>query len=179
MRTFPFLLAALLMACSGCAALDPEAAELRAVDEVVADALNAVRAPQPEQRAALARAQQAFGDGQDPIARLRLGSLLALLPAPLGDPGRAQALLTPIADAADLGTGRLAALLATQLAQQQRLARDAERRMGEAERALRERERLDGERDKREEALRQQVEALREIERNIRQREEKLRRGQR
>ena len=179
MRTLPFLIAALLTACAGCAALAPEAAELRAVDEVIAEALNAVRAPQAEQRAALARAQQAFTGSQDPVARLRLSSLLALLPAPLGDAARAQALLAPIADAADPGAGRVAALLATYLAQQQRLARDAERRVGEAERALRERERLDGERDKREEALRQQVEALREIERNIRQREEKLRRGQR
>lgn len=179
MRTVQFLLAALVIACAGCAMLDPDAVELRAVDDVVADTLNAVRAPQSEQRAAVARAQQAFTRSPDPVARLRLGSLLALLPAPLGDPGRAQALLAPIADAADPGAGRIAALLATQLGQQQRLAREAERRVGEAERAVREHERLDSERDKREEALRQQVEALREIERNIRQREEKLRRGQR
>jgi hypothetical protein len=178
-RTLQPLLAALVIACAGCAALDPEAAELRAVDDVVGDALNAARAPQSEQRAALARAQQAFSQSPDVVARLRLGSLLALLPAPLGDPTRAAALLAPIADAADPGAGRVAALLTTQLAQQQRVAREAERKAGEAERTVREHERLDSERDKREEALRQQVEALREIERNIRQREEKLRRGQR
>jgi hypothetical protein len=170
-RTLQFLLAALVIACAGCVALDPEAAELRAVDDVVAEVLNAARAPQTEQRAALARAQQAFSASPDTVARLRLGSLLALLPSPLGDPTRAAALLAPMADAADPGAGRIAALLAMQLAQQQRLVRETERLARE--------ERLEGERDKREEALRQQVEALREIERNIRQREEKLRRGQR
>lgn len=172
-------LAAVLIACAGCAVLDPAAAELRALDEVVADALNAARAPQSEQRAALARAQQAFSRSADRVDRLRLAALLALLPTPLGDSARATALLAPIADAAEPGAGRMAALLATQLAQQQRLAREVERLARETERTVREHERLDSERDKREEALRQQVEALREIERNIRQREEKLRRGQR
>ncbi len=179
MRTLRPLLAALVIACAGCVTLDPEAAELRAVDDVVAEVLNAARAPQAEQRAALARAQQAFSATPDAVARLRLGSLLALLPSPLGDPTRAAALLAPMADAADRGAGRIAALLATQLAQQQRLVRETERLAREAERTAREHERLEGEHDKREEALRQQVEALREIERNIRQREEKLRRGQR
>ena len=179
MRTLKFLLAGLVIACAGCAALDRQAAELRAVDDVVGDSLNAARAPQAEQRTALARAQQAFNRSPDALARLRLGSLLALLPAPVGDPARAAALLAPIADAADSGAGRAAALLTAQLAQQQRVAREADRRVAEAERAVRERERLDSDRDKREEALRQQVEALREIERNIRQREEKMRRGQR
>lgn len=179
MRTFHPLLAALVITCAGCAVLDPGAAELRAVDEAVADALNAARAPQAEQRAALARAQQAFSRGSDPVDRLRVAALLALLPAPLGDPAKATALLAPMADAGAPGAGRLAALLATQIAQQQRLAREVERLGRESERTAREHERLDSERDKREEALRQQVEALRGIERNIREREEKLRRGQR
>jgi hypothetical protein len=176
-RILQLPLAALLIACAGCAVLVPEAAELRSVDRAVADALNAARAPQAEQRAALARSQEAFNRGSDRLARLRLATLLALLPAPYGDPARASALLAPIADAASPGVGRLAALLATRLAEEQRLAREAERLARDSERTAREHERLDRERAAREEALRQQVEALREIERNVRQREEKLRRG--
>jgi hypothetical protein len=178
-RTLQLSLAALLIACAGCAVLDPEAAELRAVDSAVAEALNAARAPQTEQRAALARAQASFNGSPTPVARLRLGALLALLPAPLGDTARAAGLLAPIADAGSPGAGRTAALIAAQLGEQQRLAREADRLSREAERSAREHERLDRERTAREEALRQQLEAMREIERNIRQREEKLRRGAR
>ena len=177
MRTLQLSLAAIVIACAGCAVLDPEGAELRAVDRVVADALNAARAPQAEQRAALARSQEAFDRGSDRVARLRLATLLGVLPAPYGDPARASALLAPIADAGSPGVGRLAALLATRLAEEQRHAREAERLARDSERSAREHERLDRERAAREDALRQQLEALREIERNVRQREEKLRRG--
>lgn len=169
----------LFLACSACALLDPQAGALRDVDTVVADALNAARAPQMEQRAALARAQQAFSRIPEPLNRLRLATLLALLPAPLRDDARAAGLLEPIADAGVPGVGRFAALLASELGERQRLAREAERLAREGERAAREHERLDKERDKREEGLRQQVEALRAIERNIQEREERLRRGRR
>lgn len=170
-------LAVLALACAGCAVIDPQAGALRDADGVVADALNAARAPQAEQRTALARAQHAFKQDPGPIARLRLATMLALLPPPLRDPGRAASLLEPIADAGAPGAGRFAAFLAAELAEQQRLAREAERLAREGERAARERERVDRERDQREAALRQQVEALREIERNIQERTEKLRRG--
>jgi hypothetical protein len=172
-------LVALVMACAGCAVLDPEAASMAAADAAVRDALHAARAPQSEQRAALARAQQAYVGDPTGINSLRLATLLAVLPPPLGDPGRAAGLVAPIADAGSPGVGRFAAFLAAELAEQQRLAREAERLAREGERATRERERLDRERDKREEVLREQVEALRSIERNIQEREEKLRRGQR
>jgi hypothetical protein len=178
-RTRQLLLAALVIACAGCAVLDPEGTELRAVDGALAEALNAARSPQTEQRAALARAQAAFNEKPGPVQRLRLAALLAILPAPPGDPARAAGLLAPIADAGSPGAGRTAALLAAQLAEQQRLSREAERLAREAERTAREHERLDRDRTAREEELRQQLEALREIERNIRQREEKLRRGAR
>lgn len=164
------------LALAGCAVLDPQAA-LHDADRAVGDALNAARAPQSEQRAALARAQQAFGQNPDPVARLRLATLLALLPPPLRDETRAAVLLEPIADAGAPGVGRFAAFLAADLAERQRLARESERLAREGERAAREHERLDKERDKREEALRQQVEALRAIERNIQERAEKLRRA--
>jgi hypothetical protein len=110
---------------------------------------------------------------------LRLGALLALVPPPLRDEARASDLLAPIADAGSAGTGRIAALLLTAIAEQQRLAREADRLVREADRNARERDRLDKERDKREEALRQQVEALRDIERNVQERSERLRRQSR
>jgi hypothetical protein len=172
-------LGALLLACAGCALLDPQVASMAAADSALSDALSATRAPQAEQRSALARAQQAFTSDPAPVNRLRLAALLALVAPPLRDEGRAAELLGPIADPGMPGVGRTAAVLAAELAEQQRLAREVDRLARESERTARERERLDRERDKREEALREQVEALRDIERNIREREEKLRRGQR
>lgn len=172
-------LAALLAALAGCAALDPAGGEMVAVDGVVAEAVNAARAPAAEQKAALGRAQQAFMKERSPLDRLRLATLLATLPAPLRDEARATELLEPIADASAAGFGRFAALLAAQLAERQRLARELERLTRESERAARERQQADKERDKREEALKQQLEALRSIERGILEREDKLRRRQR
>ncbi|HET7364095.1 MAG TPA: hypothetical protein VFJ70_11060 [Burkholderiales bacterium] len=95
---------------------------------------------------------------------------MATLAPPLRDDARAAELLEPIADPGAPGVGRFAALLAGQVSDRSRMAR--------------ERERSERERDKREEALRQQSEALREqlealrtIERGIQEREEKLRRS--
>ena len=165
---------------AGCAAMQPL---VNPVDAIVAEALVAARAPAAEQSAALARAQQAgVANATD---RLRLATLLAVLPPPLRDDARASELLEPIADASAPGIGRFAALLSSQIAERQRLAREVDRVTREAANAARERERadkardlLDKERDKREEALKQQLEALRAIERGILEREEKLRRRQ-
>jgi hypothetical protein len=176
-------LAALVFAAAlaGCAQLMPGAE----VDAVVAEALQAARASPAEQKAALARAQDAFTSSTSDSNRLRLATLLVALPAPLRDDARAIELLQPLADASSAGAGRFAALLTAQAAERQRLAREIERLRAEAERQAKERgaretERLalDKERDKREEALRQQLEALRAIERGILEREEKLRRRQ-
>jgi hypothetical protein len=145
------------------------------VDSIVGEALNSARAGAPEQKAALARAQEAFAKDTGESNRLRLATLLVVLPPPLRDDARAGELLEPLANPAQPGAGRLAALLEAQIAERQRLARELER----AERAARERAAADKERDKREEALRQQLEALRSIERGILEREEKLRRRQR
>lgn len=164
------LAAALLIA--GCALLQPQATDIVAVDGVVAEALKAARAPAPEQKAALAAAQAAFEKNPAAGNRLRLATLLAVLPPPLRDDARAGELLEPIANAATPGYGRFAALLAGQLSERQKLGR-------ELERTARERERADKERDKREEALRQQIEAMQSIERGILEREERLRRRQR
>ena len=172
----------------GCALLQPPFDQ---VDQVVRETVQATKATAAEQKAALAAAQQAFVTEASTLNRLRLATLLASLPAPLRDDARASELLEPIADPAGLATGRFAALLATQLAERQRIARELdrlakeraavekERAAAEKERAQLERERqsADKERDKREEALRQQLEALRAIERGILDREERLRRS--
>ena len=176
--------AALLL--GGCAALQPGAQDVLAVDSIVGEALLSARGTAAEQKAALGQAQQAFAIRPSPLNRLRLAILLATLPPPLREDARAAELLAPIASPRVPGVGRLAAMLAGQLAERRRLARELERLAQEAERVARERERLDREReleakerDKREEALRQQLEALRSIERSILEREEKLRRRQR
>lgn len=163
------LVAAAAFALAACAALDPKTAQLVTVDRLVAEAVQTARAPAAEQKAVLARAQQAFVADSSAANRLRLATLLATLPEPLRDDARAGELLQPLADAKEAGYGRFAALLSAQVAEHARLVR-------EADQAGRERERAEKERDKREEALRQQVEALRAIERGIQEREERLRR---
>jgi DNA repair exonuclease SbcCD ATPase subunit len=197
MRLAALALAALL---AGCALLEPGADRIVAVDGIIREAIAAARAPEPERKAALGRAQQSFERNPSGLNRLRLATLLATLPAPLRDEARAAALLEPLANAGAPGPERFAAFLAGELAERRRLAGEIERLARDAERAARERERLerererlerehetierereraDKERDKREEALRQQLEALRSIERGILEREEKLRRRQR
>jgi hypothetical protein len=168
----------MLLALAGCAAVQQAVQPgSGVVDAIVAEAMAAARAPAAEQAAVLARAQKAFSSGAA-ADRLRLATLLATLPAPLRDDARATELLEPLANAANPGVGRFAALLSSQITERQRVVRELDRVSREAERAARDRDRSDKERDKREEALRQQLEALREIERGILEREEKLRRRQ-
>jgi hypothetical protein len=161
--------AAALVLAAGCAELDPRGMRVLDTDALLAEVVQTARAPAPEQKAALTRAQQAFLKDASPLNRLRLAALLSLLPDPLHDDARAAELLDPIADAGVPGVGRVAALLRAQVTERRRLVRELERTAGERAAA-------DKERDKREEALRQQVEALRDIERGIREREERLRR---
>lgn len=164
------LAGAVALVAAGCAQLMPSGTvPLAEVDAVMANAVQAARAPASEQKSLLSRAEQQFAAEQSSVNRLRLGTLLATLPEPLRDDARAAELLDPIADAAAPGIGRFAALLNSQVAERRRAAR-------EADRLARERERNDKERDKREEALKQQLDALRAIERGILEREERLRR---
>jgi len=170
------VVAACLAACAELPLLESPA------ESALKEALWAARAPVAEQRAALGRAEQRYKAEPSAVNRLRFATLLAALPAPLRDDAKAAELLEPIADAGGSQTGRFAALLAGQVAERQRLARELERLAREAERGARERERVERdraaaekERDKREEALRQQLEALRSIERNILEREDRLR----
>ena len=90
------LVAAVLIAAAGCAALDPRASQIIAADDIVAEILRASRAPAAEQKAALARAEQAFLGQGSPDNRLRLAGLLGTLPAPLHDDARAAELLERI-----------------------------------------------------------------------------------
>ena len=172
------LLLGLLAACAELPMLQADP-----VDTAVAEALAASKGPASQAKAALAKAEQRLRDDPSPANRLRLATLLSALPVPLRDDARAVELLESLADPASPGTGRFAALLAGQVAERQRLAREVERtgreleRAGrDAERVARERAAADRERDKREEAMREQLEALRTIERNILEREERLRR---
>ena len=147
---------------AACAALEMPGSPFQAIDALMREALDSARSSPPQQKAALQRAEQAFGKDPSALNRLRLALLLATLGAPLHDDARAAELLEPIADPNVQGIGRFAAVLAAQVSERVRIAR--------------ERERSDRERDKREEALRQQLDALRAIERGIQEREEKLRR---
>jgi len=157
--------AVVVLLLAGCVAFEPGAERIIEADRIVAETLSAARAPAGEQKAALARAQQAHAAQPSAASRVRLGALFATLPAPQRDDARALELLEPVADANAPGHGRLAALLVNQVGERQRAAR---------ERAL-----TEVERDRREEAMRQQLETLRTIERSILQREEKLRRRER
>jgi len=172
MRVFAALVC--LTLAGGCATLQPGA-----VDAVVGEALGAARSPVAEQKALLAKAQDAFAANTSELNRLRLATLLVVLPVPLRDDARAAELLEPLVNTAEPGAGRFAALLSGQIAERQRLTRELERLARERQAADREHMAADKERDKREEALRQQLEALRAIERGILEREEKLRRRQR
>jgi hypothetical protein len=166
------VLVGLCAVLAGCAVLQP------GVDDIVSETVEVARAAAPQQKATLAQAQQAFAADPTPRRRVRLAALLVSLPAPLHDDARALELLEPLVEAAS-PEGRFAAFLAAQIAERQRIAREAEReakeRASERANAERERQNAEKERDKREEALRQQLEALRAIERGILEREERLR----
>ena len=164
----------LLASVAACAAFDPAAEQTVAVDEIIGSALSAARAPSGEQKAVLARAQKEFAKDPSDANRLRVATLLAVLPSPLRNDAKAMELLDPVANAGAAGFGRYAALLSAQVAERQRLARELDQRA----KSEKEREQADKERDKREEALRQQLEALRSIERGILEREDRLRRRQ-
>jgi len=175
----PAAAALLLAALAGCAGMRPGAEQVLDADQVIGEAIAAARAPAPEQKAALSRAQEAFVSSKGALERLRLGALLTLLPPPARDDARAAELLDPLSDASRPGIGRYAALLSAEVAERRRLARELERAARESDRLAKDRERADKERDKREEGLRQQLEALRSIERGILEREDRMRRKQR
>src|SRR5256884_8292618 len=101
---------AVAIALTGCALLQPGAEQLGTVDAIIADAMAAARAPSAEQKAAVSRAQDAFTRDPTAVNRLRLATLLAVLPAPLRDDARAAELVVPLADDAAPGLGFFAVL---------------------------------------------------------------------
>ncbi|MGA8051228.1 MAG: hypothetical protein WCA09_13715 [Burkholderiales bacterium] len=170
MKALAILLATLL---GGCALLSTEANESVQVSRITSETVTAARSPAGAQRQSLERARRDFQHDASDVNRLRLAALLITLPDPLRDEARGAALIKPLAarDAAS-PYGSIAVLLSSQLAERQRIARDAERAVKESERTAREGE-------KREEALQQQLDALKSIERGIIEREEKLRANRR
>src|SRR5437762_1468460 len=121
------VIVAIAIALTGCALLQPGAEQLGTVDAIIADAMTAARAPSAEQKAALSSAQDAFTRDPTAVNRLRLATLLAVLPAPLRDDARAAELFEPLADAAAPGFGRFAALFSALVVERQRLTREFER----------------------------------------------------
>jgi hypothetical protein len=168
------LLIGCCMLLAGCAEFPLNLQLQPGIDDIMREAVEVAREPAASQKAALGRAQQAFAADPAPLQRVRLAALLATLPEPLHDDARALELLEPVVESAT-PPGRFAAFLAAQIAERQRLGREADRLAKERANAERERQNADKERDKREEALRQQLEALRAIERGILEREERMR----
>ncbi len=152
---------AALVSLGGCASVNPDADRALALDAAFGEMLHVVRAPETEQSAALARAQQAFGADPSDVNRVRLAMLLADLPGPLRNDDRASELLAPLAGgASDTPAGRDGALLAAQLAERRQLAALASKQEKAAHAAAR-----------REETLKRQLDALKEIEHSIGERE--------
>lgn len=161
---------------SGCALLRPDAGEALQVREIVGGAVSAARATPAEQRRQLAHAQQMYATAPDDANRVRLAALLATLPSPWRDEARAASLLEPLA-ARGPGTpmAQLAGMLAANVAERQRLARElraAEARVEAAESRVAAAVERAG-------VLQRQVDALKEIERGILEREERRRKQQR
>jgi len=181
------LIAALVLLLGGCAQLAPGADEAAGVNEIVSRTVAAVRAPASEQQRALRLAQEAYRRDRSIANRLRLATLLATLPAPLRDDAAAYSLLKPLAAArGDSPYASFGALLAGQIVERQRLARESERAVKESERAAKESERAGKEYERsaqaaeeRAQRLLEQLNALKSIERGIVEREEKLRRNRR
>jgi len=175
-----------LATVSGCALLQPggePAAEMRTI---VGETVSTARASPAEQRQRLADARRAYDAAPNDANAVRYAALLATLSAPMRDEARAAAILAPIA-ARQPATPltELAALMAAEISERQRLARElraAEQRAqaatqrGEAAVArAEEAERREESANERAAKLQGQVEALKSIERNILQREERRR----
>jgi hypothetical protein len=177
------LAAAVALFAAACAQNGPlsegTAASRRAV---VASVLEAVRADDAARRRALAEArvaQRSAPDAEQP--RARLGLLLALLPAPLGDAREAQALLTPLSEDKDGPWADVASVALAGISQQQRLearahlaegrAADAERAGARAEEHARRAEARAAEADARAAEAERKLDAMKAIERRVLERE--------
>lgn len=116
------LLLAMALLVGGCAALQPSGDDAARVDSVIAEAVRVSRLPPAEQVQRLALAGQAFAAGHGDLDRLRLATLLATIPAPLGNDAQAAKLLAPLESGnGNTAVGQFAGLLSVQLAERQRL----------------------------------------------------------
>lgn len=158
-------LLALAVLVAGCATLAPRSGDAERVDQVLAAALELQHATPAAQRRGLAQVRHAFSAGGDDIDRLRLGTLLATLPAPLGDDTQSMALLKPLGSRRpETPITRFAALLAAQVVERQRLEQAGQR----GQESLRQSEQQVDE-------LRHKLDELKSIERSVLEREEQLR----
>lgn len=174
------LVIALMLLLAGCASLAPGADERAKLSEIVAKAVTAARAPTAEQQRTLREAHEAYRRERSVADRLQLATLLAALPAPLRDDNAAYALLKPLAAAQGESPFQgFASLLAGQVAERLRLAREGEQAARERERSLRAAEEREQALRAQQQTLREQLDALKSIERGIVEREEKLRRNRR
>ena len=189
---------------TGCAALKPGAEDAGVVTEIVAMAVDTLRATADVQRERLSSTLDTLTSRPDDAARLRAGVLLATLPPPLRDDARAATLLQPIAARQpETPLVQFAGLFQARLAERERerATEELQERLRSAEKqaetlrneleTLRTHERALAEREEalkrrgqvlqrgvaeREETVRRQIEALRESERTMAEREETVRR---
>lgn len=162
-----------IILAAGCSSVAPRPGSAERIDQVIDEALQLQHASPARQRTALTRARQAFAeDGQRDIDRLRLGTLFATLPAPLGDEAQAIDLLRPLASQRP-GTAltRFAALLVIQVVERRRLEQAGKR----TEQALRQSEQGLRQSEQQASELRHKLDELKAIERSVLQREEQLR----
>jgi len=147
---------------AGCAAAPTASEEASTLSDIVAETVNATRAPAVEQRRWLALAERRHADESGDATTVRLAALLVLLPEPLGDDARARTLLEPLAAKEPPGPlARFAVLLSDQAVERERLRREREQMRRTAL--------------QREGALKEQIEALKAIERGILEHEDQRR----
>lgn len=190
-----------VLLAAGCASLRPDAQDAAAVSEIVAMAVETLRAAPEVQRERLSVALGGLTSQPDDAARLRAGVLLATLPPPLRDGARASSLLKPLAARApETPFSHFAWLLQTRMLEREQEGEELQERIRAAEKqvaalraevdALRSNERVLAEREEalrrrgqvlqrgvaeREETVRRQVEAMRDSERTMAEREETIR----
>lgn len=165
--------ALLITACAQLAAPVEPAANAPA--RVVAEVRATLRADDAGRRRDLANARIAHRTAPDDAkARARLGLLLALLPAPLAEPDKAEALLAPLAADADGAWAAVAATALAGIAERRRLelrARQAETRALEAERGGTRAEERAQQAEARAADAERKLEAMKAIERRVLERE--------
>lgn len=174
MRLALALAAALLI--TGCAQIPaPEGPAANAPARVVAEVRTTLRADDAGRRRDLANARIAQRTApDDAAARARLGLLFALLPAPLADLDKAEALLAPLAADTDGAWAALASTALAGLAERRRLesrARQADARAAEAERGSARAEERAQQAEARAADAERKLEAMKAIERRVLERE--------